>query len=171
MCLDADKNCEDYFTTKLEYLSARKKAYDNLETKYNTFYYNLSNNQIDQLNGFLKYKNRESLSTFQTSVDQHQFNEFSEILDEYERLNKLEIDDSTPAQVELNKLCEERPWWVHYEKTMRMTSALAAKKDSNLISLSKELLRMGEDMRQREYDSRILRALEGIDQSLNRTTR
>lgn len=154
----------------LELLSVTAESYNRIDKKYDALYYDLTNQQVDQLNMFLKYKNRESLLKFKESVSSYQFDEFQQILDTYEKMQRVEerFRANQPKINEVLTSCQRRAWWDDYQRAKGLKNAAFEKMDSSLMSLSNEFLRTSREIQQRNFESRLLRSLEGIDSSLYR---
>lgn len=161
-CDEFTKNCQSVMNTW-------KKEHDDLEQEWDTFYYGLSNEQIDAMNTFFKYRNRESALKFESAVSKEQYETFQYISNRNRELKKLYEDVIVviPEKIKEVEKIVEQAWQmvkeIAYLQNRRTEQLARATSD-----LSNQMLDLGREIQQRNRDSRMIRALEGIDSSLRR---
>jgi len=137
-----------------------------LEKDWNDFYFNLSNQQIDRLLLFNKYKNKTSYVSFMDplSIDQQQT--FLAIQNNFETLKKAETGNA-----ELHKLLKTferlvQEQWRTYEDISSRYHRQQTDADIIFSNLRNQTNRLADSLNQRSFNTQFLSTLRSIDRNL-----
>jgi len=157
-----DQRINDY-KLLCEELNKWLKHYDklsgDLSEDWNDFHYNLTYHQIDKMDLYNKYKNRDSYEFFLGSLSLGQVGEFKRLQRNYEAINKYRKG----AEVFRIKIEEYRKWLIG---VMKEHQRLEASQDATFFNMVNEIQRTSDAMNRQNFNTQLLNTLGGIERSL-----